>query len=187
MATVFTDKGPALSGTKTSTFRADEVKQSLEFRKQYESRTNVVLAEDMPWEHSADGLIKHLVHEKLGTREQCVDAYMLFLKEGDRSGKHRHMCGLCRDRACRRFSHRSCIRAGASDAPPHVGGAMDRILHRLRGPVRRDARSAAFASEVAKNGRLKIKLAPAHCSKPALCAHFARQFAPAQIVRSPVQ
>ena len=34
MATVFTDKGPAFSGTKTATFRADEVKQSLEFRKQ---------------------------------------------------------------------------------------------------------------------------------------------------------
>ena len=91
MATVFTDKGPALSGTKTSTFRADEVKQSLEFRKQYESRTNVVLAEDMPWEHSADGLIKHLVHEKLNTREMCVEAYMQFLKPGEKSGIHRHM------------------------------------------------------------------------------------------------
>ena len=62
MATVFTDKGPALSGSKTATFRADEVEASQEFRKDYESRTNVVLAEDMPWEHSADGLIKHLVH-----------------------------------------------------------------------------------------------------------------------------
>ena len=91
MATVFTDKGPALSGTKTATFRADEVRQSLEFRKQYESRTNVVLAEDMPWEHSADGLIKHLVHEKLNTREMCVEAYMQFLKPGEKSGIHRHM------------------------------------------------------------------------------------------------
>ena len=91
MATVFTDKGPALSGTKTATFRADEARQSLEFRKQYESRTNVVLAEDMPWEHSADGLIKHLVHEKLNTREMCVEAYMQFLKPGEKSGVHRHM------------------------------------------------------------------------------------------------
>jgi len=91
MATVFTDKGPAFSGTKTATFRADEARQSQEFRKAYESRTNVVLAEDMPWEHSADGLIKHLVHEKLNTREMCVEAYMQFLKPGERSGKHRHM------------------------------------------------------------------------------------------------
>ena len=73
------------------TFRADEVKASQEFRKAYESKTNVVLAEDMPWEHSADGLIKHLVHEKLNTREMCVEAYMQFLKPGEKSGVHRHM------------------------------------------------------------------------------------------------
>ena len=91
MTTVFTDKGPALSGTKTATIRADEVKQSQEFRKAYESMTNVVLAEDMPWENSADGLIKHLVHEKLNTREMCVEAYMQFLKPGEKSGVHRHM------------------------------------------------------------------------------------------------
>ena len=42
-------------------------------------------------EHSADGLIKHLVHEKLNTREMCVEAYMQFLKAGEKSGRHRHM------------------------------------------------------------------------------------------------
>ena len=67
------------------------MKASQEFRKAYESKTNVVLAEDMPWEHSADGLIKHLVHEKLNTREMCVEAYMQFLKPGEKSGVHRHM------------------------------------------------------------------------------------------------
>ncbi len=51
----------------------------------------MVAAEDQPFENSPDGLIKHLVHEKMGTREQCVDAYMLFIEEGGRSGKHRHM------------------------------------------------------------------------------------------------
>ena len=67
------------------------MKASQEFRKDYESKLNVVLAEDMPWEHSADGLIKHLVHEKLNTREMCVEAYMQFLKPGEKSGIHRHM------------------------------------------------------------------------------------------------
>ena len=67
------------------------MKASQEFRKAYESKTNVVLAEDMPWEHCADGLIKHLVHEKLNTREMCVEAYMQFLKPGEKSGIHRHM------------------------------------------------------------------------------------------------
>ena len=89
--TLFTDRGPSLSGNKTATFRADEAQASQDFRKQYESRTNVVLAEDMPWENCADGLIKHLVHEKLNTREMCVEAYMQFLKPGEKSGIHRHM------------------------------------------------------------------------------------------------
>jgi hypothetical protein len=70
--TLFTDKGPALSGNKTATFRADEARASQAFREAYESKTNVVHAEDMPWEQCADGLIKHLVHEKLNTREMCV-------------------------------------------------------------------------------------------------------------------
>ena len=77
------DRIPSLSGKKTSTFRADDVRKSQEFRKEYEGKLNVVLAEDMPWENSADGLIKHLVHHKMDTREMCVEAYMQFLKAGD--------------------------------------------------------------------------------------------------------
>jgi len=87
----FEDKGPAHSGTASCTFYADDIAASAEFRRQYETRLNVVQAEDMPWEHSPDGLIKHLVHHRLNTRECCVEAYMQFLKSGERSGKHRHM------------------------------------------------------------------------------------------------
>ena len=83
--------GPSLSGNKTATSAPTTSKTSQEFRKEYESKPNVVLAEDMPWEHSADGLIKHLVHHKMNTREMCVEAYMQFLKAGENSGKHRHM------------------------------------------------------------------------------------------------
>ena len=89
--TLFTDREPALSGSTTCDFRAEAIKASEEFRKAYESKLNVVPAEDMPWERCADGLIKHLVHEKLNTRECCVEAYMQFLKAGEKSGKHRHM------------------------------------------------------------------------------------------------
>src|SRR5438045_3586613 len=78
-------------GTKTSSFRADALKMSAEFRRLYEQRPNVVTAEDMPFERSADGLIKHLVHERMTTRECCVEAYMQFLPPGGRSGRHRHM------------------------------------------------------------------------------------------------
>ena len=85
------DKEPAHSGSNTCTFHADDIAASQAFRKNYETRTNVVKAEDMPWERSSDGLIKHLVHHRLNTRECCVEAYMQFLKAGERSGKHRHM------------------------------------------------------------------------------------------------
>ena len=91
MSMPFTDRDASLSGSKTATFRAEDVARSAEFRKQYESMLNVVSPEDMPFERSADGLIKHLVHRKLNTREMCIEAYMQFLKPGERSGKHRHM------------------------------------------------------------------------------------------------
>jgi gentisate 1,2-dioxygenase len=81
----------AHTGTKTCNFRADDVAASQDFRRTYEQRSNIVTAEDMPFERSADGLIKHLVHDKLNTRECCVEAYMQFLKPGEQSGKHRHM------------------------------------------------------------------------------------------------
>jgi quercetin dioxygenase-like cupin family protein len=87
----FEDKAQALSGSNTCSFHADDIAASEDFRRTYETRFNVVKAADMPWERSPDGLIKHLVHHKLNTRECCVEAYMQFLKPGERSGKHRHM------------------------------------------------------------------------------------------------
>jgi gentisate 1,2-dioxygenase len=91
MTTAFTEKSLALSGSKTASFRADDVTASQEFRRNYETLPNVISAEDMPFEKSADGLIKHLVHKQMQTRECCVEAYMQFLKAGEHSGKHRHM------------------------------------------------------------------------------------------------
>ena len=91
MATVFEEKEPVSSGSSTCSFRAEDVAASRAFREQYERRLNVVSGEDMPFERSADGLIKHLVHNRMNTKECCVEAYMQFLKPGERSGKHRHM------------------------------------------------------------------------------------------------
>ena len=89
--TTFTDRDPSLSGNKTASVRAEDVAASADFRAHYETLLNIVAAEDMPWEQSADGLIKHLVHHKINTRECCVEAYMQFLKPGEKSGIHRHM------------------------------------------------------------------------------------------------
>ncbi len=78
------DRAPAASAPRTSPPRRNSASTTRRCG-------NVVTAEDMPFERSADGLIKHLVHKKLNTRECCVEAYMQFLKAGERSGKHRHM------------------------------------------------------------------------------------------------
>ncbi|HZP77755.1 MAG TPA: cupin [Pseudolabrys sp.] len=91
MSKALDERDVANIGDKTCSFRAEDVAASQEFRRAYDTRLNVVSAEDMPFERSADGLIKHLVHNRLNTKECCVEAYMQFLKPGERSGKHRHM------------------------------------------------------------------------------------------------
>lgn len=52
---------------------------------------HVIEAQDMPWEKSRHGLIKHLVNGRMGYPIESVDMYMLVLPPGGRSGKHRHM------------------------------------------------------------------------------------------------
>lgn len=89
--TILDERDVAHEGKNTANFRIEDIANSATFRELYQNAPNVVAAEDQPFERSPDGLIKHLVHEKMGTREQCVDAYMLFIKEASRSGKHRHM------------------------------------------------------------------------------------------------
>ena len=42
-------------------------------------------------ENSPQGILKHMIHEKLNTVENCVDIYMQFLPPGMASGKHRHL------------------------------------------------------------------------------------------------
>lgn len=73
------------------TFRADDSRASQEFRAEYATRSRLIEAAQMPMERCADGLIKHLMHERFNSAEMCVDAYMQFLEPGGRSGKHRHM------------------------------------------------------------------------------------------------
>ena len=52
---------------------------------------NVVKGSEMPFERSPDGLIKHIINEKMNTKECCLDIYMQFLPPGQASGKHRHL------------------------------------------------------------------------------------------------
>jgi quercetin dioxygenase-like cupin family protein len=58
-------------------------------------RKKVVTPEDMPWEMSRQGLLKHLINEEMNTRMETVDSFMLIIPPGSRSGKHRHLAEEC--------------------------------------------------------------------------------------------
>jgi quercetin dioxygenase-like cupin family protein len=58
-------------------------------------RKKVVTPEEMPWEMSRQGLLKHLINEEMNTRMETVDAYMQIIPPGSRSGKHRHLAEEC--------------------------------------------------------------------------------------------
>ncbi len=58
-------------------------------------RKKVLHPEDMPWELSPQGLLKHLLNEAMNTRMETVDAYMLIIPPGSRSGKHRQLAEEC--------------------------------------------------------------------------------------------
>ena len=58
-------------------------------------RKKLVTPNEMPWEMSRQGLLKHLINEAMNTRMETVDAYMQIIPPGSRSGKHRHLAEEC--------------------------------------------------------------------------------------------
>jgi len=77
--------------TSQVNFYTESLKKSEEFRKDYFERMNVVKASQMPMEKSPHGLIKHIINEKMDTKECCLDMYQQFLPAGNGSGVHRHI------------------------------------------------------------------------------------------------
>ncbi len=58
-------------------------------------RKKIVKPEEMPWEMSRQGLLKHLLNEGMNTRMETVDAYMQIIPPGSHSGRHRHLAEEC--------------------------------------------------------------------------------------------
>jgi quercetin dioxygenase-like cupin family protein len=58
-------------------------------------RKKIVRPDEMPWEMSRQGLLKHLLNEQMNTRMETVDAYMQVIPPGSHSGKHRHLAEEC--------------------------------------------------------------------------------------------
>jgi uncharacterized RmlC-like cupin family protein len=76
---------------KQADFYAQALEASKQFRKEYKQRKKVVKANEMPMERTADGLIKHIIHEGMNTTECCIDIYMQFLDPGKSTGTSRHL------------------------------------------------------------------------------------------------
>lgn len=58
-------------------------------------RKKVVHPNEMPWEMSRQGLLKHLINESMNTRIETMDAYMQIVPPGSKSGRHRHLAEEC--------------------------------------------------------------------------------------------
>jgi quercetin dioxygenase-like cupin family protein len=84
-----------LKGTANRNLYAELLQDAAEAPVKNGKRKKVVHPEDMPWELSRQGLLKHLINEKMNTRMETVDAYMLIIPPGSRSGKHRHLAEEC--------------------------------------------------------------------------------------------
>lgn len=81
-----------VKGNEVCNFYSENLAETATYVEEYYSnRLKVVKAADMPFENSPQGILKHMIHEKLNTVENCVDIYMQFLPPGQASGKHRHM------------------------------------------------------------------------------------------------
>jgi uncharacterized RmlC-like cupin family protein len=81
----------AKQGAPEVSFYKDALEASQAFRKEYDERLNVVKHSQMPLERSADGLIKHIINERMDTKECCIDVYMQFIEAGKASGTSRHL------------------------------------------------------------------------------------------------
>ena len=58
-------------------------------------RKKIVRPDEMPWEMSRQGILKHLINEEMNTRMETVDVYMQMIPPGSRSGRHRHLAEEC--------------------------------------------------------------------------------------------
>lgn len=86
-----TERERARSGDNYVNFYNEALEASKMFRKDYQDRMNVVKWHEMPMERSADGLIKHIINERMDTKECCIDIYMQFIPAAGATGTSRHL------------------------------------------------------------------------------------------------
>ena len=84
-----------LTGSTTGALYKSLLDDATEMPKRNAMRRKIVRPEDMPWEMSRQGLLKHLLNAQMNARMETVDAYMQIIPPGSRSGRHRHLAEEC--------------------------------------------------------------------------------------------
>ncbi|MEA2938251.1 MAG: hypothetical protein QOG83_3594 [Alphaproteobacteria bacterium] len=84
-----------LSGSTSGALYKGLLDDATELPARNAKRSKIVRPEDMPWEMSRQGLLKHLLNAQMNARMETVDAYMQVIPPGSRSGKHRHLAEEC--------------------------------------------------------------------------------------------
>ena len=84
-----------LVGSRNGKLYQSLLNEAAEMPARNAKRRKIVHNDEMPWEMSQQGLLKHLLNAQMNTRMETVDAYMQVIPPGSRSGKHRHLAEEC--------------------------------------------------------------------------------------------
>lgn len=84
-----------LSGSQHGKLYQNLLNEASEAPSRNAKRKKIVHNDEMPWEMSQQGLLKHLLNAQMNTRMETVDAYMQVIPPSSRSGKHRHLAEEC--------------------------------------------------------------------------------------------
>jgi quercetin dioxygenase-like cupin family protein len=84
-----------LVGSQNGNLYQSLLNEATELPARNAKRKKIVHNDEMPWEMSQQGLLKHLLNAQMNTRMETVDAYMQVIPPGSRSGKHRHLAEEC--------------------------------------------------------------------------------------------
>jgi len=84
-----------LVGSQNGALYQSLLNEATEMPARNAKRKKIVHSDEMPWEMSRQGLLKHLLNAQMNTRMETVDAYMQVIPPASRSGKHRHLAEEC--------------------------------------------------------------------------------------------
>ena len=83
------------AGKQSGKFYADLLNDATTKPARDAERKKIITPDDMYWENSRQGLLKHLCNDSMNARVETVDVYMQIIPPGSRSGKHRHLAEEC--------------------------------------------------------------------------------------------